>query len=59
MNTPIEILAPGGSLDCIKAAIDSGADAVYFGGARFGARASAVNLSNEQIVEAVEYAHLR
>ena len=59
MNTPIEILAPGGSLECIKAAIDSGADAVYFGGARFGARSGAVNLSNEQIIEAVQYAHLR
>ncbi len=55
----IEILAPGGSLACVKAAIDCGADAVYFGGLRFGARTNAVNLTNEEIIEAIEYAHLR
>jgi len=59
INKPIEILAPGGSLACLKSAIDSGADAVYFGGSRFGARTNAVNLSNDEIIEAVEYAHLR
>ncbi|MBE7051251.1 MAG: U32 family peptidase [Ruminococcaceae bacterium] len=59
MKSNIEILAPGGSLECLKTAIDSGADAVYFGGSKFGARSNAVNLSNEQITEAVEYAHLR
>ena len=58
MTTPIEILAPGGSFDALKSAIDSGADAVYFGGSRFGARTNAVNLTNEQITEAVRYAHL-
>ncbi len=55
----VEILAPGGSLVSLKSAIDSGADAVYFGGSRFGARANAVNLSREDITEAVRYAHLR
>ncbi len=55
----IELLAPGGSLLCVKSAIDSGADAVYFGGSRFGARTNAVNLTNEEIIEAIEYAHLR
>lgn len=59
MTDNIEILAPGGSLDALKAAVDSGADAVYFGGSQFGARANAVNLTNEQIIEAVVYAHLR
>ncbi len=59
MNDSIEILAPGGSFDSLKAAIDSGADAVYFGGLKFGARTNAVNLTNDQITEAVRYAHLR
>lgn len=59
MNNNIEILAPGGSFKSLKAAIDSGADAVYFGGMRFGARANAANLSNEEIVQAVKYASLR
>jgi len=58
-NDSIEILAPGGSFVSLKSAIDSGADAVYFGGSRFGARANAVNLSKEDISEAVRYAHLR
>ena len=59
MNNKIEILAPGGSYKSLVAAINSGADAVYFGGARFGARANAENLSNEEIVQAVNYASLR
>lgn len=59
MNNSIEILAPGGSFACLKAAIDSGADAVYFAGSRFGARTNAVKLSNDEILQAVEYAHLR
>ncbi len=59
MNKKIEILAPGGSFKSLTSAIDSGADAVYFGGTRFGARANATNLSNEEIVQAVKYASLR
>lgn len=59
VNKQIEILAPGGSPACLKAAIDSGADAVYCAGTRFGARANAVNFTNEQIIEAIHYAHLR
>ncbi|MBQ4527890.1 MAG: U32 family peptidase [Clostridia bacterium] len=59
MNNKLEILAPGASFIALKAAIDSGADAVYFGGAKFGARANAINLSNDEISEAVVYAHLR
>ncbi len=58
-NSKLEILAPGGSLACIKTAIDSGADAVYFAGQNFGARTNAVNLTNEEITEAVSYAHIR
>jgi len=59
MNTNIEILSPAGSFEALKAAIDSGADAVYFGGRAFSARKNAVNLSNEEITEALSFAHLR
>ena len=55
----IEILSPAGSFEALKAAVDSGADAVYFGGRAFSARKNAVNLSDEEIAEAVKYAHLR
>ncbi|MBQ6894007.1 MAG: U32 family peptidase [Clostridia bacterium] len=55
----IEILSPAGSFEALKAAIESGADAVYFGGRAFSARKNAVNLSNEEITEAVAFAHLR
>ena len=44
MKDRVEILAPAGSMECLKAAITAGADAVYTGGALFGARAYAHNL---------------
>ena len=50
-----ELLAPAGSLAIAKRAVDAGADAAYFGGTLFSARAGAVNLTNEEIREAVEY----
>lgn len=53
----IELLAPAKNLECGKAAIDHGADAVYIGAPRFGARAAAGN-SLEDIAALVEYAHL-
>ena len=53
-----EILAPAGNLDCLKAAVAAGADAVYFGGQAFNARRSAANFSIDQIREAVELCHL-
>ncbi len=59
MMNNIEILAPAGSIEALKAAVDSGADAVYFGGRAFSARKNAVNLSDDEITEAVRYAHLR
>ncbi len=55
----VELLAPAGSMDALKAAISFGADAVYLGGLRFGARSFAHNFSNEELQEAVIYAHLR
>ncbi len=59
MRGDIELLAPAGNLDCLKAAVKSGADAVYFAGKSFGARSFADNFSLEEIKEAVDYCHLR
>ncbi len=56
MIRPLELLAPAKNLECGKAAIDHGADAVYIGAARFGARASAGN-SVADIAELCRYAH--
>ncbi|MCY6332480.1 U32 family peptidase [Bacteroides fragilis] len=53
----IELLAPAKNLECGMAAIDHGADAVYIGAPKFGARVAAVN-SLEDIAALVEYAHL-
>lgn len=55
---PIEILAPAGSPDCFYAAVHAGADAVYVGGSRFGARAFAGNFSEAELFGAIDYAHL-
>lgn len=57
-NKP-EVLAPAGSLDTVKIAIDYGADAVYCGGKAFGMRTAPKNLSLEDFEEAVAYAHER
>lgn len=54
----VELLAPGGSYECVIAALNAGADAVYTGGELFGARASADNLTTEQLIDAINYAHL-
>lgn len=53
-----EILAPAGSMDALKAAIANGADAIYLGGRKFGARASSANFSDEEIIEAINLAHI-
>lgn len=58
MEEKIEILAPAGSYDSFVAAINAGADAVYAGGMRFGARAYADNFTSQQLLDAVDYAHL-
>ena len=55
----IELLAPAGSFDALKAAVEAGADAVYLAGEKFGARAYAENFAGEQMIKAVEFAHLR
>ena len=53
-----ELLSPAGNMECLKAAVNNGADAIYLGGKTFGARAYAGNFSNEELKEAVNYAHL-
>ena len=53
-----ELLAPAGSLESLKAAVNAGADAVYIGGTKFGARAYANNLTEEDMKWAIDYAHL-
>lgn len=55
----MELLAPAGSFQTLKAAVQSGADAVYIGGNRFSARKSAVNFNVDEIEEAVKYCHIR
>ena len=53
-----EILAPAGSFETFLAVLNAGADAVYLGGEMFGARAYAGNLTNEEIIEAINYCHI-
>lgn len=53
----IELLAPAGSLDRLKIAFLYGADAVYMGGYRYSLRANAINFSNAELKEAVDFAH--
>ena len=55
----VELLAPAGNLECLKIAIDNGADAVYIGGQDFSARAYAENFSREEIIEGIKYAHIK
>ena len=53
-----ELLAPAGSWEALRAAVAAGADAVYLGGKRFGARRFASNFSEEDLAAAVDYAHV-
>ena len=58
MDKKVEILAPAGTIESFYAAINAGADAIYLGGNMFGARAFAGNFNNEQLIEALRYAHI-
>ena len=58
IGNPIELLAPAGNMESFFAAIFAGADAVYLGGTKFGARAYADNFSEEELCAAISYAHL-
>ena len=59
MREEFELLAPAGSFEILKAVIAAGADAVYVGGSQFGARAYANNFTEEELLEAIDYVHLR
>lgn len=53
-----ELLSPAGNMEMLKYAVSYGADAVYLAGTRFGARKFAANFTDEELVQAIEYAHL-
>lgn len=59
MKNRIEVLSPAGSYDILTAVIAAGADAVYLGGDMFGARAYAGNFNRDELIKAIDYAHLR
>lgn len=59
LNCDFELLAPAGSFEILKAVIEAGADAVYVGGSQFGARAYANNFTQEELLDAIDYVHLR
>ena len=54
----VELLAPAGNYESFLGAIHAGADAVYLGGIKFGARAFADNFDEETLLRAIYYAHL-
>jgi putative protease len=58
-HSSIELLAPAGNMDSLIAAVQSGADAVYFGTGAFNARANAANFRGEEALRAIEYCHAR
>ena len=55
----IELLSPAGDFECLKAAVQNGADAVYFGASSFSARAFASNFDDDVLEKAITYAKLR
>ncbi|HEY8363852.1 MAG TPA: DUF3656 domain-containing protein [Tissierellaceae bacterium] len=59
MTEKVELLAPVGSMEALYAAVQNGANAVYLGGKAFNARYYASNFDEKQMIEAVNYAHLR
>ena len=54
----VELLAPAGDINSLRAAIEAGCDAVYLGGKQFGARAYSNNFTKEDLVEAIKLCHL-
>ena len=51
----LELLSPAGSFECAKAAIDAGADAIYMGGSKYGARAFAKSTSDDSIIDSIKF----
>lgn len=58
MGTQLELLSPAGNLTTFQAVVHAGADAVYFGGSSFGARAYADNFTKEEVLTAIDFAHI-
>lgn len=54
----VELLSPAGNMECLMSAVQNGADAVYLGGKKFGARAFANNFDGEEMIKAIKYCHL-
>jgi len=54
----VELLSPAGNMECLVSAVQNGADAVYVGGKKFGARAYANNFDYDEMVDAIKYCHL-
>ena len=55
----VELLSPVGDFECLKAAVQNGANSVYLGASSFSARAKATNFGNKELLNAVKYAKLR
>lgn len=58
MGKKLELLAPAGNFAAFQAVVNAGADAVYFGGSRFSARAYADNFTEEEVLSAIDFAHI-
>lgn len=59
MKNNIELLSPAGDIECVRAAVQNGADAIYVGASSFSARASATNFNLDELKEVINYAHIR
>lgn len=59
MKSKIELLSPAGDFNCVRAAVQNGADAIYVGASSYSARASASNFTIEELKQVIEYAHVR
>ena len=59
MRNDIELLAPVGDFECLKAAVQNGANSVYFGASLFNARASATNFDDDELENVINYCALR
>lgn len=57
MKSRVELLSPVGTFEALKKAVNNGCDAVYLAGKNFGARAFADNFSNDELIDAINYAH--
>ena len=59
MKKNVELLSPVGDFECLKAAVQNGANAVYFGASKFNARMNSINFNKEELENAIKYAKLR